>query len=94
LSAVAAQGFAELWERIEAAGNTCPDNPRTRLVALGTAYVRFAVERPSHFQVMFDSAVHRRRDPDPDIRAGRCFQMLAETVRQAAVRKDTRTEEL
>jgi AcrR family transcriptional regulator len=90
---VAAQGFIELRDRIEAAVETSPDNPRKQLVAIGTAYVRFAVERPSHFQVMFDSAIHRRKNPAVDVPADRCFQILAATVHQAAVRKDVRSLE-
>lgn len=91
---IAAQGFVELFERIEAAAQTSPDDPRKRLVAIGMAYVRFAVERPSHFQVMFDSAIHRRKDPAVDVPADRSFQMLAETVHDAAVKKDVRSEEI
>jgi AcrR family transcriptional regulator len=93
LGTVAARGFVELLERIEALGRTRPDNPRERLVAIGMAYVRFAAERPSHFQVMFDSAIHRRNDPAVNVPAGRCFQILAETVRKAAAKKDVRSEE-
>jgi AcrR family transcriptional regulator len=93
-SVIAAQGFVELFERIEAAAQTSPDDPRKRLVAIGMAYVRFAVERPSHFQVMFDSAIHRRKDPAVDVPADRSFQMLAETVHDAAVKKDVRSEEI
>jgi AcrR family transcriptional regulator len=92
-SEIAAQGFVELFERIEAAAQTSPDDPRKRLVAIGMAYVRFAVERPSHFQVMFDSAIHRRKDPAVDVPADRSFQMLAQTVHDAAVKKDVRSEE-
>jgi AcrR family transcriptional regulator len=92
-SAIAAQGFVELCERIETAGETNRDDPRKRLVAIGAAYVRFAVEKPSHFQVMFDSAVHRRKDPAVDVPADRAFQILAETVHEAAARKDMRTKE-
>jgi AcrR family transcriptional regulator len=91
---IAAQGFVKLFERIEAAAQTSPDDPRKRLVAIAMAYVRFAVERPSHFQVMFDSAIHRRKDPAVDVPADRSFQMLAETVHDAAVRKDVRSEEI
>jgi len=93
LSEIAAQGFIELWERIETARKTSPDGPRKRLVAIGTAYVRFAVERSSHFQIMFDSAIHRRKDPAVDVPADRCFQILAETVHQAAAKKGVRSEE-
>jgi AcrR family transcriptional regulator len=92
-SDIAAQGFDELCGRIEAAAKTSPDDPRKGLVAIGMAYVRFAVERPSHFQVMFDSAIHRRKDPAVDGPADRSFQILAETVHNAAVKKDVRSEE-
>src|SRR5215469_345102 len=92
-SEIAAQGFVELCERIEAAANTSPDDPRKRLVAIGMAYVRFAVERPSHFQVMFDSAIHRRKDSALRVPADRAYQMLAETVHEAAAKKDVKNEE-
>jgi len=39
-SEIAAQGFVELFERIEAAAQTSPDDPRKRLVAIGMAYVQ------------------------------------------------------
>ena len=91
--AVAAQGFLELCERFEAAAKASPDDPRQRLVAIGMAYVRFAVERPSHFQVMFDSAIHRRKDPALSVPAERAFQVLAKTVREVAGKKGVRSEE-
>ena len=90
---IAAQGFVELCERIEAAARTSPPDPRKRLVAIGTAYVRFAVERPSHFQVMFDSAIHRRKHPALQGPADRAYQILADTVHQAAAKKDVRSKE-
>ena len=49
-SEIAAQGFVELCERVQAAAKTSPDNPRQRLVSIGMAYLRFAVERPSTFR--------------------------------------------
>jgi Tetracyclin repressor-like, C-terminal domain len=42
---------------------------------------------------MFDSAIHRRKNPAVDDPAHRCLQILAETVRQAAAKKDVRSEE-
>lgn len=92
-SVVAAQGFVELCERIEGAAKTSPDDPRKRVIAIGMAYVRFAVERPSHFQVMFDSAIHRRKDSALDVPAERAYQILAQTVHEAAAKKDVRSEE-
>lgn len=92
-SEVASQGFVELYERIEAAAKTSADDPRKRLLAIGMAYVRFAVERPSHFQLMFDSAIHRRKDPAVDVPAERSFQILAKTVYDAALKRGVRSEE-
>lgn len=92
-TAVAAQGFVDLYERIETAAKSSPDDPRKRLVAIGVAYVRFAVERPSHFQVMFDSAIHREKDSAVHIPADRSYQILEETVHEAAAKKNVRSEE-
>jgi AcrR family transcriptional regulator len=92
-SEIAAHGFVQLRERLETAAKTSPDDSRKRLVAIGMVYVRFAVEKPSHFQVMFDSAIHRWQDPAVDLPADRCFRLLAETVHDAAEKKDVRSEE-
>jgi len=90
---IAAEGFVELSKRLEAATTAGSGGPRKQLAAIGIAYVQFAVEKPSHFQVMFDSAIHRRRDSRLQVPAGRCFQILANTVHEAAEKKDVRSEE-
>ncbi|MEU9296751.1 TetR/AcrR family transcriptional regulator [Streptomyces sp. NPDC048266] len=55
LTAVAAQGYELLAEALAAA----PD-----LRERGVRYVRFAVEHPAHFQVMFQPELLRADDPD------------------------------
>lgn len=55
LTAVAAQGYELLAEALAAA----PD-----LRERGVRYVRFAVEHPAHFQVMFQPDLLRADDPD------------------------------
>lgn len=92
-SEIAAQGFVQLQAQLETAVKDSPDNPRKRLVEIGMAYVRFAVERPSHFQVMFDPAIHRRQNPAVDSPADRCFRLLAEAVHEAAKNKNARSKE-
>jgi AcrR family transcriptional regulator len=52
LRAVAAQGFAILKEEFMAADH--PNNPRKAIEGFGLAYVRFALERPGLFRLMFD----------------------------------------
>ncbi|MER8105576.1 TetR/AcrR family transcriptional regulator [Kitasatospora sp. NPDC094016] len=51
LSAVAAQGYRELAEHL-AAAHPAPREPED-LAAVAAAYVRFAVDRPALFRVMF-----------------------------------------
>ncbi|MEQ1504336.1 MAG: TetR/AcrR family transcriptional regulator [Myxococcota bacterium] len=54
---VALDGFARLAERVrdatDAAAAVDPDPLTARLWAFGTTYVRFALEHPTEFQVMF-----------------------------------------
>jgi AcrR family transcriptional regulator len=53
LAAVAEEGFRTLRTRLLEAGTRLPAEPLARLQTLGVEYVRFAVEHPSHFRVMF-----------------------------------------
>jgi AcrR family transcriptional regulator len=92
-AAVAAEGFIDLCERLRTANEKNYPDPRQRLLAIGIAYVGFAMDRPSHFQVMFDSTIHRRRDPALDSAAGRAYQILVEAVRDASSEPGVRGRE-
>jgi AcrR family transcriptional regulator len=62
LSAIALEGFAELTRVMSEARDAERDGPPTaKLRAIGEAYVRFAIEHPAHFQMMF-----RPPTPPPD----------------------------
>jgi AcrR family transcriptional regulator len=71
LAAVAEEGFRALHgamtRAIEAAGSV----PLERLRALGLAYVRHAVEHPSHFRVMFGPEVGDKTAYPGLVEAGR-----------------------
>ncbi|MEY9932126.1 AcrR family transcriptional regulator [Catenulispora sp. GP43] len=62
VSAVAAEGYRELAEQL-AAANPAPATPQD-LIELAIAYVRFALERPAMFRVMFAEPC----DPDNEER--------------------------
>ncbi|MFG3531233.1 TetR/AcrR family transcriptional regulator [Streptomyces sp. NPDC047917] len=64
VSAVAAQGYRELAEHL-AAAHPSPATPE-ELAAVAVAYVRFALERPALFRVMFAEPC----DPDSEERVG------------------------
>ncbi|MEW6322010.1 MAG: TetR-like C-terminal domain-containing protein [Acidobacteriota bacterium] len=85
LAAVAVEGFARLDQAQAAAMAAAGPHPGQRLAALGVAYLRFAVEQPHYFGLMFRAAVQRPADRYPDVEAvaGRVFDRLVEATRAA-----------
>jgi AcrR family transcriptional regulator len=55
-TALAAEGFTLLAEALTAA--------RPRFIDAATAYVRFAIDHPGHYAVMFDKSLLDPADPD------------------------------
>lgn len=53
LTGFAAQGHRMLAPQLDAAIERAGEDTEGRLVAIGVAYVQFAVEHPAHFAVMF-----------------------------------------
>lgn len=80
LAAVAINAFERFAEQLEdVAGSS--DNHEERIMALGAAYVRFAVENPQHFRLIFG----RERPPldqYPELRdaADNAFDVLQRAV--------------
>jgi AcrR family transcriptional regulator len=60
LSAVAEQGFQGLCQATQRALAGLPPNPVQQLSAIGTAYVKFAVQQPVYYRVMFSSTRNRQ----------------------------------
>jgi len=81
LTALAVQGYERLAETViaelAASGTT---DPRRQLETIGTGYVRFAVDNPEHFGMMF----RRERLDESDVELMRasevCFGLLVRTV--------------
>jgi AcrR family transcriptional regulator len=53
MAAVAEEGFQKMLRRVRRGLARAPRGATARLVALGVAYVRFAVDDPARFRVMF-----------------------------------------
>jgi AcrR family transcriptional regulator len=80
LAAVAAQGFRELTHvMLDAAKQE--SNALGQLKSAGLAYVGFALRRPEHFTVMFDSPIARRKTPDSAEAAEQAFGTLVSLVK-------------
>jgi AcrR family transcriptional regulator len=84
LFAVVHEGFVEFAGRLAAAAEGT-SNPLKRLAALGQAYVRFGLESPIYYQMMFMQRADllfesRKKETRPMIAS---FDVLQEAVRQA-----------
>lgn len=84
LAAVAARGFDELSTEIAGSLAATEHDPQARFRALGEAYVRFAVERPGRYQIMFGRDI-LNRDVHPALcaAADRAFATLVDEVERA-----------
>jgi AcrR family transcriptional regulator len=80
LTAVAVAGFTQLADALEAADAAAGTDRDARLRALGPAYVRFALERPAHFDVMWRAARVDCDDAAYQAAARRAFAPLAAAV--------------
>jgi AcrR family transcriptional regulator len=88
LAAVAAQGFRELTrvmqepgERPAKAACSASLSALDKLKQSGLAYVAFAVRRPEHFTVMFDSPVSNSKDPEYTQASQEAFNTLLNYIR-------------
>jgi AcrR family transcriptional regulator len=80
LGAVATEGFRTLREQLTAAWES-GGRGDAGFVAMGDAYVRFALENPAHYRVMFGGFVEAlERDPELVTEAGGAFQVLVDAL--------------
>jgi AcrR family transcriptional regulator len=79
LVALAIQGFERLIERQRVVLAASHATPSAALIAIGIAYVQFAADYPSHFEVMFQRRL-LLRDPQLATVAARCFEQLLGAV--------------
>lgn len=84
LAAVAEEGF-RAFDRTQAdAYAQAPPDPIERLQALGAAYVRFALDKPHYFRVMFRShLVQHAKYPALHEVSRRAFERLVDSTRAA-----------
>lgn len=84
LAAVAEEGYRELARRMRRALGRSGAGAAARLDALARAYVRFAAERPVHFQVMAEPQMHTTGIARSGLREAHdaVVALLVETVAQ------------
>jgi len=85
LTAFAAQGFDRLADTIgEAIASSRATQPPDVLAAMGRGYVRFAIENPEHFAIMFRVDLLDREDETYVRAADRAYRPLIATVSAAS----------
>lgn len=91
LTAVAVEGFRLLQKELRDAWTTGGAS-REGFEAMGHAYVRFAVRHPSHYRVMFGSALPQASIPHPPAAGeGDAFGTLIEAV--VTMQRDNRVRQ-
>ncbi len=84
LTAFAAQGYDRLANAIEAALRPGPASAADALAAMGVAYVRFAIDNPEHFAIMFPGDGLTRDDPAFVAARNRSHALLVGVIDRAA----------
>src|ERR671917_1746006 len=80
LAAVATEGFRMLRQQLVTAWEEGGRGPAASQ-AMGVAYVRFAIDNPSHYRVMFSRFVDPEpQEPELAAEAGGAFHVLVDSV--------------
>ncbi|WP_006244449.1 TetR/AcrR family transcriptional regulator [Mycolicibacterium tusciae] len=79
LAAAATQGFVQLHETLDDTVKATPDLS-AQVLAMGRAYVRWAVTHPDYYQVMFGSELDKTESPEVLAAGERAFDDLLDTI--------------
>jgi AcrR family transcriptional regulator len=80
LAAVGAEGMEQLHRAIAKARKQARDSSRDRLIASGLAWIRFALENPSHYRVMYGPDVAKADSPEFQRAAIEGFNLAKEII--------------
>ena len=79
LATVAHQGFVELHAELRAAAESASE-PKARVIDLGCAYVRWAINHPDHYRVMFGAELNKADHPILAVAAEQAFDDLLDAI--------------
>ncbi len=80
LTAIATLGFKGLSEVLQAANAMGRDDRHARFLAQGHAYVRYALNQPARFDLMWQRELLNNEDPDFQLAGFTAFALLYELV--------------
>ena len=82
LAAVATEGFEEFGARLREAAEGEPD-AKLRRTAIGRAYLRFALDNPKLYLLMFGAELDKQQHPDLRAASDEAFSVLTSTLARA-----------
>jgi AcrR family transcriptional regulator len=82
LAEVAALGFQSLTQRLEAAARGRSRSARQAFAGIAAAYVRFGVEHPAHYRLMFGAELDKARYPVLQEASDATFGILTDVLEQ------------
>jgi AcrR family transcriptional regulator len=92
LAELAALGFQALGERMGAAARAHPRSARQALQGIAAAYVRFGVEQPAHYRLMFGPELaEKERHPILNDAANATFAELTGTLERGQASGEIRS---
>jgi AcrR family transcriptional regulator len=62
IAAISTEGFKRLYDELDAAVSTYPDNPKRQLQEGARAYVRFAMTNTDTFKIMFSGVLEKEKE--------------------------------
>ncbi len=87
IAAIAEDGFRQLSVVIDAANACVSDRVADKLITAGQAYVRFAIEHPDHFKVMFSGVRNLETHPELYAASKQGFHFLIATIQDGQQRQ-------
>lgn len=94
LTAYAAEGYRKLVAEVKREMARVEGEGREKLLATGIAYVRFALENPEHFSIMFRGELHERQDRELLEASNEAIGILSDVLKGCVTRGQLPAERL
>ncbi len=81
IAAISTEGFRQLYEQVVAVTELYENDPAQQLLETAWAYVRFAINDPDQFKIMFSSVLEKEKEyPDLVEMSQKAFRQVVEIV--------------
>lgn len=82
IAAISTEGFQQLYDALDAAITATAKRPRKQLQQAALAYVRFALDHPDSFKIMFSGVLEKEKDYPAFVEISqKTFQRVVDVVR-------------